>query len=84
MPQKSQKWDIKVWCMACSVTKFVWNFAVYCEKKEGDVQDGIQVARGEARLAHGVVIIDLAEDVHGKGHVIGSEANLCNKYSDDK
>jgi hypothetical protein len=30
MPQKPQKWDIKIWCMACSLTKYVWNFAVYC------------------------------------------------------
>jgi hypothetical protein len=33
MPQKPQKWDIKVWCMAYLVTKFVWNFVVYCGKK---------------------------------------------------
>jgi hypothetical protein len=34
MPQKPQKWSIKVWCLACSVTKFVWNFTIYCGKEE--------------------------------------------------
>jgi hypothetical protein len=34
MPQKPQKWGIKVWCLACSVTKFVWNFTIYCGKEE--------------------------------------------------
>jgi hypothetical protein len=29
MPHKPQKWSIKVWYLACSVTKFVWNFAIY-------------------------------------------------------
>jgi hypothetical protein len=24
MPQKPHKWGIKIWCMACSITKFVW------------------------------------------------------------
>jgi hypothetical protein len=34
MPQKPQKWGIKVWCLAYSVIKFVWNFAIYCGKEE--------------------------------------------------
>jgi hypothetical protein len=33
MPQKPQKWSIKVWCLACSVTKFVWNFAIYVVRR---------------------------------------------------
>jgi hypothetical protein len=31
--------------MACSVTKFVWNFAVYCGKNE-DNEEVAHVARG--------------------------------------
>jgi hypothetical protein len=68
MPQKPQKWGIKVWYMACSVTKFVWNFALYCGKNE-DNEEVARVARREARLAHKVVL-NFAADVQGKGHVI--------------
>jgi hypothetical protein len=32
---ETTKMGIKVWYLACSVTKSVWNFAVYCGK-EGD------------------------------------------------
>jgi hypothetical protein len=46
MLQKPQKWGIKVWCLTCSVTKFVWNFAIYCDKEE--VTSTVEpIARGE-------------------------------------
>jgi hypothetical protein len=57
--------------MACSITKFVWNFAVYCRKNE-DNEEVVCVARGEARLVHKVVL-DLAADIQGKGHVISMD-----------
>jgi hypothetical protein len=44
--------------MACSITKFVWNFAVYCGKEEGK-KDVACVAWEEAKLAQKVVL-DLA------------------------
>jgi hypothetical protein len=65
MLQKPQKWGINVWCMACSITKFVWNFAVYCGKNE-DNKEVVRVAREKARLAYKVVL-DLVADVQGKG-----------------
>jgi hypothetical protein len=68
MPQKPQKWGIKVWCMVCLVTKFVWNFVMYCGKNE----EVAHVAWGEARLTHNVVL-DLAADVQRKGHVISMD-----------
>ena len=61
MPQKPQKWGIKIWCVVCSVTKFVWNFAVYCIKTE-ETEEVPCVARGEARLAQKVVL-DLAAEI---------------------
>jgi hypothetical protein len=54
--------------MTCSVTKFVWNFTVYCEKTE-ETKEVPHVARGEACLAQ-KIILDLAAEVQGKGHVI--------------
>jgi hypothetical protein len=52
-----------VWtsCMACSLTKFIWIFLVYCEK-EKESEDEACVARREARLAHRI-ILDLVVDV---------------------
>jgi hypothetical protein len=61
MPQKPQKWGIKIWCMGCSVTKFVRNFAVYCGKTE-ETEEVPRVARGEACWAQKIVL-DLAAEV---------------------
>jgi hypothetical protein len=47
--------------MACSLTKFIWIFLVYCEK-EKESEDEACVARREARLAHRI-ILDLVVDV---------------------
>ena len=32
MPYKPLKWGLKVWCLACLVSKYVWNFDFYCGK----------------------------------------------------
>jgi hypothetical protein len=71
MPQKPQKWGIKIWCMACLVTKFVWNFAVYYGKTE-ETEEVPRVTRGEARLARKVVL-DLVADVQDKDHAISMD-----------
>jgi hypothetical protein len=64
MPQKPQKWGIKVWCLVCSVTKFVWNFAIYCGKEEA-TSIVEPIARGEPKLAHKVVK-ELSKNIEGK------------------
>ena len=33
MPNKSQKWGLKVWCLTSSFSKFIWNFEMYCGKE---------------------------------------------------
>ena len=30
MPKKPQKWGLKMSCLACPVSKYVWNFKIYC------------------------------------------------------
>jgi hypothetical protein len=55
MLQKPQKWGIKVWCIACSLTIFFGNFTVYFGKEE-ESEDVARVAQGEARLDHKVVL----------------------------
>ena len=33
MPNKHEKWSLKVWCVACSISTYVWNFEIYCGKE---------------------------------------------------
>ena len=32
MPKKPQNWGLKVWCLAYSISKYIWNFEFYCGK----------------------------------------------------
>jgi hypothetical protein len=32
MPNKPQKWGLKIWCLAYAVSKYVYNFSIYCGK----------------------------------------------------
>ena len=36
MPKKPQKWGFKIWCLVCSISKYVWNFEVYCRKENAN------------------------------------------------
>jgi hypothetical protein len=67
MPNKPQKWGLKVWCLADAVSKYVYNFAIYCGKS---VEAVLQPSRrGEPRLAHNVVV-DMVDGLDGRGHVV--------------
>ena len=54
MPKKSQKWSIKIWCLAYLVSKFVYNFNIYCSCKLGNV-GGLERGRRDSSVAHEVV-----------------------------
>ena len=30
MPKKPQKWGFKIWCLAESTSKYIYNFDIYC------------------------------------------------------
>jgi len=68
MPQKPQKWGIKVWCLADAISKFVSNFEVYCGKDLALVIEAL-VQWGQPKLAHNVVL-QLLTSNEGRGHVI--------------
>jgi hypothetical protein len=34
MPNQPQKWGLKVWYLACSVSKYEWNFEFYCGRQD--------------------------------------------------
>jgi len=59
MPQNPQKWGIKVWCLADSISKFVSDFEVYCGK-DLVIQNEALVPCRQPRLAHKVVLCLLA------------------------
>jgi hypothetical protein len=51
MPNKPEKWGVKVWCLADSTTKFVYNFEIYCGK-DPNIPNGQAPARnGEGNMA---------------------------------
>jgi hypothetical protein len=57
--------------LACSVTKFVRNFVIYCGKEEA-TSIVEPIAREEPKLTHKVVM-DLAKDIEGKWHIIAMD-----------
>jgi hypothetical protein len=71
MPNKPEKWDTKVWCLADSITKFVGNFQIYVEKLQ-NVEEEEQRAHRDSTLAHGVVV-DFLGGHENKGHVVAMD-----------
>ena len=63
MPKKLEKWGLKVWFLACSISKYVWNIKVYCRKENmnlvhvENVNPNLAlICCGELRLAHYIVL----------------------------
>jgi hypothetical protein len=68
MPKKPEKWGIKVWCLADSSSKFVYNFDIYCGKNvEAEVR--VVVPQGKASLAHAIVM-KLLQGLEDRGHCV--------------
>lgn len=68
MPKKPQKWGLKVWCLACSVSKYVWSFEIYCGKEDVVVPPPLH-PDADARLANNVVI-RLLDGLWNRWHVV--------------
>jgi hypothetical protein len=72
MPKKPKKWGIKIWCLANSIMKYVYNSIYYgkvepiCDTGGGG---GIQSEPNGETLAH-VVMLNLLEGLHDIGHVV--------------
>ena len=90
MPNKLEKWGLKVWCLPCSTSKYVWNFEVYygkeCLPAEVPLDpNGIPpllpppASCGEAKLAHNLVV-QLLQGLWYRGHVVVMDnyfSNIC-------
>jgi hypothetical protein len=68
MPKKPEKWGIKFWVLADSVSKFIYCFEVYCRKNlEAEIRVEGTLAEGGA--AYGVVM-NLLSGLKEKGHCV--------------
>jgi hypothetical protein len=56
MSNKPEKWRVKVWCLADSKSKFVYNFKIYCGKNVNGPKGQAPARVGEGNMAHNVVL----------------------------
>jgi hypothetical protein len=68
MPKKPEKWDIKVWCLADSITRYIANFDIYRGKSISTIEHP-HPSHGEASLGYSVVM-DLVRGLEDKNHVV--------------
>lgn len=68
MPKKPQKWGLKIWCLADSVTRYVSNFDVYCGAFVQSVDDA-KSKKGEAKQG-AKVVESLVAGLEHRGHVV--------------
>jgi hypothetical protein len=70
MPKKTIKWGLKLWCLACAASKFIYNFDVYCGKSSRTVDVPEPSGQGnEGNLAEAVVL-KMVDGTENKGHVV--------------
>jgi hypothetical protein len=69
MPNKPEKWRVKVWCLTDSKSKFVYNFEIYCGKNANGPEGQAPVRIGEGNMVRNVVL-GLMEGLEGQGHVL--------------
>jgi hypothetical protein len=68
MPKKPEKWGMKIWCLADSITRYVYNFNVYCGASFQRIGD-TKSKTGEAKQGQRVVE-SLVEGLDDLGHVV--------------
>jgi hypothetical protein len=68
MPKKPVKWEVKVWCVADSKSKFIYDFDIYCSKSQATLENRTSTTK-EQNLAHWVVT-QLIVGLENKGHVV--------------
>jgi hypothetical protein len=69
MPNKPEKWDMKVWCLVDSKSKFVYNFEIYCGKNADGPEKQAPTHVGEGNMARNVVL-SLMEGLKRNGHML--------------
>jgi hypothetical protein len=70
MPKKPIKWGLKLWCLACATSKFIYNFDVYCRKNTPTVPPSNQFGlRTYTNIAKGVVL-KMVDGMENKRHIV--------------
>jgi hypothetical protein len=75
MPKKPEKWGIKFWVLADSVSKFIYCFEVYYGKNL-ETKVRVEIPRSEIGAAYGVVM-KLLEGLEEKGHCVVMDNYFC-------
>jgi hypothetical protein len=75
MPKKPEKWGIKFWMLADSVSKFIYCFEIYCGKNL-EVEIRMEGTHTEGGAAYGVVI-KLLRGLEEKGHCVVMDNFFC-------
>lgn len=89
IPNKLVRFDLKVWATADSLSKYIWNFQIYCGREGNPHEDGSQCVQS---YVEGIAIEDhvpksgkdeglqgchvvklLLKDLGGKGHIVTSD-----------
>jgi hypothetical protein len=80
MPNKLEKWGVKVWCLADSKSKFVYNFEIYFSKNADGPESQAPARVGEGNIAckKRNVVLGFMEGLQGKGHVLVTDNYFCN------
>ena len=68
MPKEPQKWDMKIYCLVDSTSKFVYDFDICCGRPTG-VADERSIQHRESTLARDVVM-GFTQGLEEKGHHI--------------
>jgi hypothetical protein len=68
LPMKPEKWGIKIWCLADSITKYVYDFDVYMGKSNV-ATEGPPLPRGGGNLAQRVVL-KLMDGLENEGRTV--------------
>jgi len=68
MPNKPEKWRLKIWCLANSVSRFVSNFDVYCGASIETI-GAPKSKKGEPKMEQRVVEA-LLVGLEGRKHVV--------------
>jgi hypothetical protein len=75
MPKKPEKWGIKFWVLADSMSKFIYCFEIYCGKNlEAKVR--AEVPTGQGGAAYGVVM-NLLQGLEEKRHCMVIDKFFC-------
>jgi hypothetical protein len=68
MPKKPIKWGLKLWCLACAASKFIYNFDVFCGKNSTAMEE--PSSHGNEGIRVEGVVLKMVHGMENKGHVV--------------